>query len=310
MEAICRLIYSDENGNLGIKNVDRSEFKINGKVIIGIDGSSTCTGINFIEAESGYFVASMALERSHGESAVRYKVNFRKFMTELLDEIDTDYIFYEEPFIGYAEASKVLFMIRSTVEEVIVENEPKFDHIKYTEVNNKRWKSKFVDEKLLGNTELEKKAIREKVLSILPFLKDITQDEMDAFGLNWVGRIAANEHTEDALKSHKKAKPFKYNIEFIGADNDDEFVEQYYDCIDSFKVPEVLRSQNAAFFSIGSRGIFENYVYNYMGEDDKLLILKFKSTSHANVIIEHRIANIADSNDYIYAIVWRKSRKK
>jgi Holliday junction resolvasome RuvABC endonuclease subunit len=310
MKAICRLVATDNNGNLCLRTVDREQFKLGNKVIIGIDGSSTCTGITFLDSETGYFVGSMALERSSGESAVRYKVNFRHYMDELLGDIKTDNIFYEEPFIGYAEASKVLFMIRSTVEEVIIENEPKYDHIIYTEVNNKRWKSRFVDEKLLGNTELEKKAIREKVLSILPFLKDITQDEMDAFGLATVGREAAMTHSENELKSHKKAKPFKYNIEFIGADDDEEFVEQYYDCIESFKVPAVLRDKNAEMFSIGSRGIFENYVYSCMGDEDKLIIIKFKSTSHANVIIEHRLSNLADSNEYLYAVVWRKSRKK
>ena len=44
-------------------------------------------------------------------------------------------------------------------------------------------------------------------------------------------------------------------------------------------------------------------------DDDKILIIKFSSKHHGNIVLEHRIGQLAAQYEYIYAIVWRVTRK-
>lgn len=310
MNIIPRLVTMTDKNELDIVDVDLDKFDLTTDAVMAIDGSTTCTGIAFLEKEHGYLLGTMALKRSSGESQVRYKVEYKRFIAEILRKFKILNIFYEEPYIGFAESTKALFLLRSSIEELIVENEPEFDYIRYIEVNNKRWKKALLGE---GNcpvgTELEKAAVKAEIVRQLPFMDKVTQDEIDATGIGFVAITRLQSGTEVDLASKKKAKPFKFNIEFIGADDEDEFYTQFFDQLTDYKIPTSVLDNGMTMTKIPGSGIFDNYVYKYMGDSDKLLVLCFSVKHHANIILEHRISNLTANNKYIYAVIWRKTRK-
>lgn len=310
MDIIKRLVTMKSDNTLDLIDVSGDEFSLNVPAILAIDGSTTCTGLAFLEREHGYLLGTMALKRSSHESAVRYKVEYKRFITELLRKFKITNIFYEEPYIGFAESTKALFMLRSSIEELIIENEPEFNDIRYIEVNNKRWKKELLGE---GNcpigTDLEKAAVKAEIVRQLPFMSRVTQDEIDATGIGFVAITRLKAETETELASNKKAKPFKFNIKFIGADDDDEFYTEFFDQLEDYKIPRSVLDNGMTISKIPGSGIFDNYVFKYMGDSDKLLVLCFSVKHHANIIFEHRISNLTANNKYIYAVIWRKTRK-
>lgn len=310
MITIPRLVMMKDNNELDIVDVEFGEFSLNTQAVIAIDGSTTCTGISFLDVQHGYVLGTMALKRSTGESQVRYKIEYKKLIADLLRKFNITNIFYEEPYIGFAESTKALFLLRSSIEELIIENEPEFEHIKYVEVNNKRWKKELLGD---GNcpvgTDLEKAAVRKEIERQLPYMKRVTQDEIDAIGIGFVAITRLKSGSEAELASNKKAKPFKFNIKFIGADDDDEFFTEFFDDMENYKIPSSVLDNGMTIVNIPGSGIFDNYVYRYMGESDKLLILRFSVKHHGNIILENRISNLTSNNKYIYAIIWRKTRK-
>lgn len=310
MNIIPRLVVTNAKNELDIVDVELDNFKLNTTAVMAIDGSTTCTGVAFLEKEHGYLLGTMALKRSNGESQVRYKVEYKKLIADLLRKFKITNIFYEEPYIGFAESTKALFLLRSSIEELIIENEPEFDYIKYIEVNNKRWKKSLLGE---GNcpvgTDLEKAAVKAEIVRQLPFMDRVTQDEIDATGIGFVAITRLKSGTEVDLASNKKAKPFKFNIKFIGADDDDEFYTEFFDQLEDYKIPTSVLDNGMTMTKIPGSGIFDNYAFKYMGDSDKLLVLCFSVKHHANIILEHRISNLTANNKYIYAIIWRKTRK-
>ena len=309
MKVTYRLVAVSRQNKLELIDVPEEKFKVTMQAVMSIDGSTTCTGIAILEKRSGSLLATLAVERTDGESQVRYKVEYKKLLTRLLRENEIHSIFYEEPFIQYAEAAKALFLIRSSVEELVIENEPEFNHIEYVEVNNKRWKKLLLGEgKCPTGRELEKAAVKAEVTRQLPFMSRVTQDEIDATGLGFVAVTQLKKGEEKELASKKKPKPFKYNIEFIGADNDDEFYTEFFDVLHELKIPAAVQDNGSSIVSIPGTGIFENHLYKAMGDEDKILVIKFKSKHHSNVVLEYRIVDLTVNNEYIYAIVWRKSR--
>ena len=229
-------------------------------------------------------------------------------MLELLkSNVMLDTVYYEEPFIGYAEAAKNLLMLRTFLEELIVENEPELDYIKHFEINNMKWKKLFLaPDKCPAGTSLQKEAVRKKLEGYMPFLNVVTQDEIDAISMGFVAAAKLNDGESDELESKKKVHPFKYNIQFIGADKDDDmFVELFDIC----KCPQIVMSNGILFTIMSNIANFDKHVYQNMGSDDKLLIVRFNSGSHGDLVLRHKIGRLAADYDYIYAIVWRKSRK-
>ena len=83
----------------------------------------------------------------------------------------------------------------------------------------------------------------------------------------------------------------------------------WVELFDVYKGPEILMQNGICLTEIDSKTNFEKHVYKTMGIDDKLLIIKFSSKHHANLVLQHRIGNLAAQFPYIYAIVWRKTRK-
>lgn len=310
MKVKVRFIGLVGNNEIGLKDGKIEDINIKEKCVLSIDGSTNVTGMGILRESDGALICSMAFEHEKDkESAVQYKVRLKREMYKILSSNpNIKEIFYEEPFIGYAVATKNLFMLRTFVEELKFEYEPELDYVGYTEINNLKWKKAFLDPiKCPSGTDAQKRAIREKLVSGLPFLSGVTQDEIDAIAMGFVAVAKLRLGDKDELKSKKKAKPFKYNIRFIGADTDDGMLSELWDIVEA---PQVVLENGILLTEIKGRGSFDNIVYEKMGLDDKLLILKFKNNRFGNIILKYRIGHLAESFEYIYAVIWRKARKK
>jgi hypothetical protein len=250
-----------------------------------------------------------ATRDSDDDSPVRYKIRLKRYVQDILKRNKYIYqIYYEEPVIAFASSVKNLFMLRSFVEEIIIENEPDFDYIKHYEVPNMRWKKEFLaPDKIPQGTDNQKKAVRTKLESMLPFLRSVTQDEIDAICQGYVAvKYLKDDNGGEALQSKKKPRPFQYNIAFIGSDEDDGMLT---DLLDVYSGPKRLLENGINFSEIDRKTNFDKHVYEKMGEDDKLLIIKFSSDHHDNLVLKYKIGNLAAQYNYIYALIWRKSRK-
>lgn len=312
MNTVCNLISISDGMPVLIKADIETLFSIDKALIVGIDGSTTNTGISLIDYNTGNILGSISLARDKDESTVRYKVNFKKFLFEFMKNLNVKVIVYEQPFIDTsytnADTIKALYMLRTSFEEVKIENEPMFDTIEYIETPNTKWKSILLSGKVPKGRDNQKKAVKEFIVSRLPLLEPLSEDEFDSIGIGFASYISLKSSSLGDMQAKKNNKPFKYHIEFIGADCDEDFIEEFIYCKDSYKIPStVLENDNLRITTIGSRGIFNNYVYDEMGDSDNVIILKFSSKHHSNVVLEHRIANVA-KRKYIYAVIWRKSR--
>lgn len=314
MKVKCNIVVrngEDKERLLEIEPERLKDIKLPENCIMAIDGSTTRTGVSII-GKSGSLYIVMSITRSGDETPIEYKVEIKKFIGDLLlrnSEINT--IVYEEPFIEYVSAAKNLLMLRTFVEELIVENKPHLDYIRYIEVNNKRWKSVFLSPAPCPNdSKLEKQKVREKLLGLLPYLKDISQDEVDATALGIVAVSKMGQGKFEELLTKKKQRPFQYNIKFFGADSDDEAFEDLSELLDDFEVPQGVLKNGITFAELGGRENFDNKVFELMDGQDKLLVLKFNSNHYGNIILKHKVGDIASQYNWIYAVIWRKSRKK
>lgn len=305
------IIENEPNGiKYGLQEITHEQIKIDCYAVLSIDGSTSNSGLALLRESDGALLYTMSAKRdSTGETPVHYKIRLKKQVKEILQanrRITT--IFYEEPCIGYASSVANLFMLRTFIEEMIIENEPEFDYLKHYEISNKRWKKLFLSpDKCPTGTDLEKKAVRNKLESFMPFLHTISQDEIDAICMGYAAcRFMIEGQTAEELESKKKLSKFQYNIEFIATDKDDNmFVELY----DVYTGPKILLENGISFTEIPGKVNFDKHVYKTMGLDDKLLIIKFSSKTHANLVLQYKIGNLAAQYEYIYALVWRKTRK-
>ena len=298
----------DLQGNIVMREIKEDDLIVAGDAIMSIDGSTKNTGVGILRKSDGALFYSCSFTREDGETPVQYKVRLKRFINNILfrnNMIDT--IYYEEPFIGYAEAAKNLLMLRTFVEEIIVENEPNYDYIKHTEVNNMKWKRLFLaPDKCPAGTELQKEAVRKKLESFMPYLKVVSQDEIDAICMGFIATVQLRNGTEDSLESKKKIHAFQYNIKFIGADSDDDMLTEFYD---TYSGPKQLLQNGIFLTEVNSTTNFDKHVYQSMGQEDKVLIIKFNSNHHGNLILKHRLGSLSATYEYLYAVVWRKSRK-
>lgn len=300
--------------NCDYRTVELRQYK---GIVMSVDGSTTCTGISLIDKETGKLIVSMALIREKTgatkENRVQYKVKLKRVLTEMfMRNPNIVRVFYEEPLIKFAESAEALLMLRTSVQEIIAENEPQLNYINYKEVNNKLWKKLLLHpDKCPVGTELEKKAVKEKILESLPYMSECTQDELDSYGMGYVAVTQINNGEEESIYSKKKYPKFGYHIEFIGSDTDDEFVMLMDEMIRTggVKIPDKLIEHGIRLKEIGRHGKFEEYIFNTMAGDDVLLVLKFSSNHHGNIVLKYRIGHLSVGYKYIYAIIWRKSRK-
>ena len=309
MEVICRKPIKNGD-NFELSNIGIEDVKVLEPAIMSIDGSTTCSGVCIMNT-SGLILYSMAFKRTDGETPVQYKVRWKRSLLDLFSRNrNIGSVFYEEPFLGYAEAAKVLMMLRTSVEEIIEENDPDLKYLKLTEVSNKKWKKLFLapDPCPVG-TDNEKKAVRDKLESMLPIMSVVTQDEIDAASMGFVAIWNMQAHKENDLKSRKAAKAFKYNIKFMGADSDDDILDELSYIIQENKIPNNL-VDSLEMYDLPGTGKFDDFVYKAIGDEDKLVVLSFASGKYGNVVLTHNIGNLSKNYKYIYAVCWRKTRKK
>lgn len=301
-----------QNGGIIMSEIQPEDIKVDNYAILSIDGSTTNSGLAIHREYDGALLYSMkATRESSGETPVHYKIRLKRAVMDILRRNEhITQIYYEEPVVANITAISNLFMLRSFVEEMIIENEPDFDYIKHYEISNMRWKKEFLaPDKVPQGTDNQKKAVRAKMEGYLPFLNAVSQDEIDAICMGWVATqyMRDDKGGGEALKSKKKAKPFKYNIEFIGADEDDNMLVELWDI---YKGPKKLLENGISFTEIDRKTNFDKHVYDTMGaEDDKLLIIKFSSKHHGDLILKHKVGNLSAQYEYLYALVWRVTRK-
>lgn len=298
------------NGGIIMREIEVKDIKVDNYSLLSIDGSTSNSGLAIIREYDGALLYSISAKRdTSGETPVHYKIRLKKVVKEIL--INNKHItntFYEEPTIAHASAIANLFALRTFMEEMIIEEEPNFNYLKHYEINNMRWKHQFLaPDKVPNGTENQKIAVRKKLEAYLPFLNVVTQDEIDAICMGYVAAYSLRKHgNADELKSKSKARAFQYNINFIGADKDDDMLTELWDIYDG---PKKLMENGISFTEIDNKTKFDKHVYETMGDEDKLLIIKFSSKHHANLILQYRIGHISTQYDYLYALVWRKSRK-
>ena len=276
------------------------------QVVVGIDGSTTCTGVSFVRYPSGEYFGSLALTRDKDETPVEYKVSFKKVMADILKSKSVLAVAYEEPFIGYASASKNLLMLRTAIEELIVENRPNLDHFKYIEVANGRWKKQFLGGKVPKGTDAQKKAIRDTIEKAIPILKPLTQDEMDAYGLGFVTLKNLVTHTDEGLKSKQKVRPFAYCLEFLYAESFEDAAHMVFN-MDS--VPKEIIQDGCRCADIRLPRRLDDMVYEHIGHDDILVIFRLPVRKCGNIILKYRL-NVDMNEEFLYIAAWRKTRKR
>ncbi len=300
----------DKSGNIVLVDKSLESTKVDTVCIMAIDGSTTNTGVAILRESDGalLFTCSFAREKNTNETPVQYKVRLKKAINTILtNNTLIQSVYYEEPFIGYASSVPNLMMLRTFIEELIVENEPLLDYLKHIEINNKKWKKLFLaPDKCPTGTDAEKAAVRKKLEGYMPFLSVVSQDEIDAISMGFIAAVNIKNGTDEDLESKKKPKPFQYNIAFIGADEDDDMLLEFGDIYDG---PNYLLENGINLTTCKGTEDFNKHVYKEMGNEDKVLIIKYDSKKHGNLTLQYRIGHLAATYKYIYAIVWRKSRK-
>lgn len=299
----------DNLGNVYMQMVNINDILVQEPSILVIDGSTDNTGMAILRQSDSAIIASIAMKHEKQlESAVKYKVLLKREVGRLLARnVLIRNIFYEEPFIGYVNAAKTLLMLRTFVEELKFECEPALDYIDYKEINNMLWKKEWLAPmKVPVGTKAQKEAVREKLITGLPYLKDVTQDEVDCIAMGFVAITKLQVGKEDELLSKKKPTPFNYNVQFIGADDDEIAFQELQDIC---QAPRSIMENGIKFVTLKGRENWDKQIYSNMGQDDKLLVMRFPSDKFGNIVLEYRIGHLTNFQ-YIYGLVWRKNRKR
>lgn len=311
MKLTVRQPIAKNDGTFELRNVAVTDIVVNGYALMAIDGSTSNSGVAIMRQHDCAILYIISAERDKkNESPVRYKIELKRAIKDILARNRfIDQIYYEEPVIANLSAVSNLFMLRAFIEEMIIENEPDFDYLQHYEVPNMRWKKLFLEpEKVPQGTDKQKEAVRNKLITYLPFLSVITQDEVDALCMGFVCcQTLAKGGSGKDIQAKKKAHKFKYNVRFIGADDDDSMFVELWDIYDG---PESILQNGIRLTELDAKGKFDEHVFETMGDDDALIIVKFSSKRHSNLVLEHRIGNLSAIYDYIYAVVWRVARKR
>lgn len=285
------------------------DIKLDAACSVNIDASTTNTGVSLLgyNKELMYLIS---IEREPKENPVAYKLEYKDFMKKLLLKHQMlGNIWYEEHFVQYIDAAKMLYMLRSTIEEILIEEKDKLCN-QYREISNKKWKSLLLaicgKGKCPIGSELEKKAVRECLIEAIPSLNhpDVTQDELDSLGVGFVTTIYGDSVE---LESKKRITKFKFETKFWGADDDDEFFDNFGD--GAGYLPKRLLDKGLIFYELNNREKFANAVYRQLADEDLPLVLKFSSKKYGAVTLEYNIHEVASNNEFVYAIVNRKNRK-
>lgn len=291
--------------------------KLDSSSLISIDGSTSNSGLHVFNAErsSEYYGASnmsFSFERSHNETPVEYKVRLKRMLCKLFyDNIRENITVYEEPFLGYTSAVENLMMLRTIIDEIVVENDLQ-DKVYVIHTPNKSWKKVYLAPNHVPvGTDLEKKAIKEKTLEINKFTNGFSEDEFDAFGLGYAALIKYKESSLMELAKKVKQPPFKYLAFFDGYNIGDNLVDLVNDMINDNKISisDSVIDNGCCMYTMNRYEKFEQTLYNRMGGDDQLVILLMKPKEHGNIILKYKLSHLTNE-DYICALCFRKNRKR
>lgn len=309
MKVTVRTIQVDLSNRPMLAEIPVDNIKLIDNCIMSIDGSTTNTGIAIMRVKDNAVMYSISAKRDKDdETAVHYKIKLKKLIEKLLNN-NLKYInsvVYEEPIIQHVTAIAGLMMLRTSVEEVLIENDWK--HIEYAEVPNMSWKRWFLQpDKIPNGTQAQKKAVYDRLITYLPIMSPVTQDECDAICMGTYVLNTLKTHGMDisSVKANKKVKPFNFEVKFMGGDSDDCLE----DLFELYTGPQKLLENGLSMVELGRREKFEQCVYNTIGSEDKVGIIKFESQRHGNVVLQYKIGALAAQYEYIYAIVWRTHRK-
>ena len=137
--SMAKVIYTDIKGNVTTTPpvIDADMY------VLGMDSSSTRSGVCLMSV--GGRLGLIGGSKENSESLAEYKNCFEEiFRGSLIRQYAIKHTAYEEPFIGYAGDAKALYMMASSLEELLVETGLEFS---VSSVNNKRWKKQFLNVK-------------------------------------------------------------------------------------------------------------------------------------------------------------------
>lgn len=304
-----------EKGVMNYETIQDLKLEKDITYILGIDASTTCTGLCVYDLSKRVPVWTIAVKRDDDEGKIRYKLRLKKLIeTLLINNPSIRYSEYEEPFIEYVDSASDLIALSPIVEEIKIENEPNLDYLEHELVPNKRWKKALLGDRLPSGSDLEKNAITCEIYRLYPQLVSIngqglpmhftTQDERDATGLC----VAKDKELRGEVTELKsvKVRPFKYEIEFVGGEDMDdaiEFVEQLK------SIPRVVRSNGMAFTELKRGEKFDTKILQTMQNDDIICIIEFDTNVAGNLYVKYKLASYK-KYPKVYAIVWRSNRKK
>lgn len=293
----------------GIGYNDVKYIDIKSTALISIDGSTSTTGLSIIDTKTKGLLARMSIIRDEiSESPVRYKLQLKKLVLEILQSnSNIKYIFYEEPCIYHKSAVKNLFMLRSFIEEMIIENEPTLDYIQHFEVANTRWKKIFLyPDKISNNTELDKQKINERVKGLYSLSGNIDLNQTDAIGLGYAACEVLNGDKDFELESKKKPTKFLYNIVF----SDEEYIELVIEDLlnNKFKIPAKLFENGIKIKHLNDREDLDTKIYTELQNEDCILVMDLNKLKHGDIVLKYNLGSYVNNN--IHTIVWRKTRKK
>lgn len=291
------VVYTDRLGNVTRERpvIDKDAY------VLGLDGSTSRSGVCVMSVGGRLgFVCAVVREK---ETMVEYKVFLKKFLTDLIQEYEIKHTAYEEPFIGFVQDAKSLYMLASSLSEIAVETGMSFS---VTPVNNMRWKKRFLARKLEGGSQVHKKAVREKVIALIPALAVLAKnkddyDESDAFGLTFYLAQCVRDNVMESMQSVGKPRKFKYDLQLVGGAVTAE---------EALKLVNKPRKDGVVIENISTKKNFDLTVYTLMQGKDAILVLYFKSGKFGDVILKHDAGEIAAKHDTITAIVTRKSKSR
>ena len=299
-------LWQGENG----KEIEMQDISIADKAIIAIDASTATTGVCLLDLKTAKPLYSISMKRGKDTNAVEYKVQFKELICDMLLKNRSIYrnvrqIVQEEPFMsGMKTTVAVLMSLRTSIPEILVEHKDLLNEFEYYEINNKTWKKKFfAPDKCPNNSQVEKAMAKAKLTAKYPVFTGLTQDEVDAASLGIVacGLLCSGQ----GLKDKVIARPFKYKLEFIGANTLEEAILEL-----SEKVPKELVGTEVRTFDVTARGNLEKKIYSEMGSDDIVLMFQFNERTAGNLILQYHLTPLLDDGEYIFGAVWRANRKK
>ena len=295
---MAKVIYTDIRGNVTETPpvLDKDVY------VLGLDGSTSRSGVCLMSV-GGRLGFTSAVVRENSETPVEYKINLKKYLEGLIRQYNIKHTAYEEPFIGYAGDAKALYMMATSLEELMVETGLEFS---VTSVNNKRWKKQFLETKLQGGSEVQKEMVRQKTIEHIPALKVLEAngkdyDESDAFGLTYYLAKCIREDALDTMASKGKPRKFNYDIILTGG------------AVTASKALELVdepRKDGVVVENINNKRNFDMAVYTLMQGRDSVLVLHFKSGKFGDIILKHGAGEIAAKHEVLSAIVARKSSAK